>query len=256
MRQMVRNAKPTAKAARGAVTRLGRSFFARPADELARMLIGALVVRVLDDGSRLVGRIVETEAYMGIADQGCHSFAGRRTPRVESMYGPAGTAYIYFTYGMHFCFNVVAGEVDEPVAVLIRALEPVEGVETMQRRRGGDRADAELCRGPACICMAFALDRALNGVDMVRDERLYIAFDALSAARRSLHRTARIGLRSAGKWADARLRWLVRGNPCVSKPPPGHPRPRRSAQVKAGRPECRQEPVKASRRARRGRSAG
>src|SRR5690606_26066686 len=102
---------------------------------LARRLLGCRLVRVLDDGVRLTGVIVETEAYCGAADLASHAVGGRRTARNEAMYAKAGTSYVYFTYGMHFCFNVVCGEVDVPLAVLVRALEPVEGIGEMKRRR-------------------------------------------------------------------------------------------------------------------------
>lgn len=197
-----------------------RADYAYPAATLARRLIGALLVRRLPDGTRLSGRIVETEAYLGARDQGAHSFGGRRTPRVEPMYGPAGTAYVYFTYGMHFCFNVVAGKEGEPVAVLVRALVPVEGVEAMRTRRRGIRDDAALCRGPACICQALSMDRALSGVDMTTSDALWIESDERTPGPWRLTRTARIGLRSAGDWTDRPLRWLVTGEPSVSRPPP------------------------------------
>src|SRR5262249_30706689 len=112
-----------------------REDYARPAEELARALLGTTLVRVLDDGTRLAGRIVETEAYLGVEDRAAHSFGGRRTPRNEPMYGKPGMSYIYFTYGMHHCFNIVCGEVDEPVAVLLRGIEPTEGLEVMRRLR-------------------------------------------------------------------------------------------------------------------------
>ena len=107
--------------------RIPRSFLAVDPEKLARRLLGQRLVRTLGDGTRLAGIIVETEAYLGVRDRAAHSFGGRRTPRNESMFARPGTAYVYFTYGMHHCVNVVCGRRDEPVAVLIRALEPVEG---------------------------------------------------------------------------------------------------------------------------------
>lgn len=110
-----------------------------PAEELAPALVGMVLVRVLESGERLSGRIVETEAYLGVKDRAAHSYGGRRTARNEAMYARAGTAYVYFTYGMHFCVNVVCGREDEPVAVLLRALEPLEGLEAMARNRAAAR---------------------------------------------------------------------------------------------------------------------
>lgn len=232
-----------------------RKDFAVPPEVLAPRLIGALVVRVLDDGTRLSGRIVEVEAYLGVRDRGSHSFGGRRTPRVEPMYGPGGTAYVYFTYGMHFCFNVVAGRAGDPVAVLIRALEPVEGKEVMRRSRkeasGKPVTDEAICRGPACICQAMALDRSHSGLDLTTDPRLFIETDTQSRPPVPLVRTPRIGFSTTGRWADAPLRWLVAGHPCVSQPPPGHRR-----EVKPGKPASRTNTQAVIRRARSAHARG
>ncbi|MFT3686503.1 MAG: DNA-3-methyladenine glycosylase [Phycisphaerales bacterium] len=120
-------------------TRCSKSFFARDADAVARDLLGCLLVRIYK-GERLAGRIVETEAYLGVIDQASHASNNRRTLRNEAMYGPPGLSYVYFTYGMHFCMNVSCKAKDDPAAVLIRALEPVDGLDTMrdiaQRREG------------------------------------------------------------------------------------------------------------------------
>jgi DNA-3-methyladenine glycosylase len=196
--------------------RAGRRFFARGPAELARRLLGQRLVRVLENGERLGGLIVETEAYLGAPDRAAHSFGGRRTARVEPMYGEPGTSYVYFTYGMHFCFNVVCGRVGEPVAVLIRALEPMEGVERMRELRGGV-ADRDLCRGPARLCEALAIDRRLNGVDLAADGRLFIEVArGRPMESRHLANTPRIGVGYAGRWARRRLRWHVRASPHVS----------------------------------------
>ncbi|MCW5765795.1 MAG: DNA-3-methyladenine glycosylase [Phycisphaeraceae bacterium] len=199
--------------------RWNRSDFAFDARALARRLIGALVCRRV--GARvLAGRIVETEAYLGVRDRGCHTFGGRRTARVEPMYGPPGTAYVYFTYGMHFCFNVVAGEQGEPVAVLVRALRPVAGLGEMRRRRsapgGRPPGDEALCRGPANLCRALGLDRRHSGLDLVVSDELWIASDERTGAPVRLGNGPRIGLRGAGWWARRRLRWWVAGEACVS----------------------------------------
>ena len=116
------------------MTRWSRRDFGAGSVEIAQRLIGSTLVRILDDGERLSGMIVETEAYLGVEDAAAHSFGGRRTARNEAMYAVGGTAYVYFTYGMHHCVNVVCGGIDEPVAVLIRALEPMEGMERDWRR--------------------------------------------------------------------------------------------------------------------------
>ena len=210
------------------MTRLPTSFFACSAEELARRLLGCLLVRRLDEGEPLVVRIVETEAYIGVRDRGSHAFGGRRTPRNEAMYAAPGTSYVYFTYGMHHCFNVVCGRRDEPVAVLVRAAHPVRGVERMGALRGvtaaaddATRAMERLCAGPARLCQALAIDRGLNAIDLTRDDRLSIAApEGDEVADREVVRAARIGLGCGGAWAARRLRWLVKASPSVSVGPP------------------------------------
>lgn len=197
-----------------------RAAFARAANDLAPRLLGLRLVRTLDDGTRLGGEIVEVEAYLGAKDRACHTFGGRRTPRNEAMYGPAGTAYVYFTYGMHHCVNVVCGVgtgadgggVGE--AVLIRALRPVEGMDVMRRHRSGGRrrgratlAEKDLCSGPGKVCQALGIDRAFNGVDLLSSPNLALESSSTISPNRIL-RDARIGVESAGEWAGRRLRWF------------------------------------------------
>jgi len=207
--------------------RLPRSFYATRPELLAPALLGHRLVRILPDGTRLAGLIVETEAYLGVEDRAAHSFGGRRTDRVKSMYQRPGTAYVYFTYGMHYCFNVVCGREDEPVAVLIRALEPTEGLEVMRanrarRNRAGrhpPRPDRELCSGPARLCEALAIDRAQDGVDLVEDGRVFIeAARTADLEPGQIARARRIGVDYAGDWAHRELRWFLLGNPNVSRP--------------------------------------
>ncbi len=197
-----------------------RRFFATDSATLARRLLGHRLVRVLDDGTRLAGIIVEVEAYAGVADAASHAYKGRRTPRNESMYGPPGTAYVYFTYGMHFCFNVVCGREGEPLAVLIRALEPVEGLGRMRANRaagGRDVPDRALCRGPGCVCKALEIDRELDGIDLAARGALYIERTSRGVLSDELVAgSPRIGIGEKGRWTGARLRWFVKGNDCVS----------------------------------------
>ncbi len=192
--------------------RLSRDFFARPAAELAPALLGARLVRILDDGTRLSGVIVETEAYVGVKDRASHAFGARRTTRNESMYAEPGTAYVYFTYGMHWCFNVGCAARDVPEAVLIRALDPREGLAEMRSLRGGVR-DVDLCRGPARLCRALAIDREFDGVDLATSERLWLEGGQHPAR---IVRTARIGVGYAGAWARRRLRFIESGSSFVS----------------------------------------
>jgi DNA-3-methyladenine glycosylase len=200
--------------------RLSRSFYSTGSISLAQRLIGQKLVRVLGDGTRLAGVIVETEAYLGVKDRAAHSFGGRRTPRNEAMYDKPGTAYVYFTYGMHFCMNVVCGKVDEPVAVLIRALEPVEGLETMRinrsrRTRRTGLNDRDLCRGPGRLCEALSIDRLLNGADLAQSPTLLIEAGRTYGAK-DVIRTTRVGIASALEWAHRPLRWYLRDSNHIS----------------------------------------
>ncbi|MBL0922305.1 MAG: DNA-3-methyladenine glycosylase [Phycisphaerales bacterium] len=194
-------------------TRWDARRFAVDAETLARRLLGARLVSVTRAGTRVAGVIVETEAYIGVHDMASHAARGRRTARNEAMYARPGTAYVYFTYGMHHCFNVVCGAEGEPAAVLIRALRPEEGLALMRRRRGPQADERSLCAGPGRLCRALAIDRRRNGLDLTQSPWLFI--EAGRAARNPV-RTARIGVGYAGEWASAPLRWLVRGDPHVS----------------------------------------
>ncbi len=181
-----------------------------------------MLVRVLADGTRLAGRIVETEAYLGPDDQASHARDGRRTPRNENMYASAGTAYVYFTYGMHHCFNVVCACEGEPQAVLVRALEPIEGFDRMRefRTRGKSfkRAlrDRDLCSGPGKLCEALAINRDLDGHDLLGSASgLWI--ERADPTREGIINTTRIGIGDCGEWTDAPLRWYLDGCEHVSK---------------------------------------
>ena len=147
--------------------------FAGGAVDLARDLLGLRLVRIDGRGRRCAGRIVETEAYVGPHDLAAHSANGRRTARNRSMYLPSGHAYVYFVYGLHWCFNVVAQGAAGAEAVLIRALEPLEGLEEMAARRGTAEPRL-LCAGPARLTQALAIDRDLDGVDLRRSDEVFI----------------------------------------------------------------------------------
>jgi DNA-3-methyladenine glycosylase len=180
-----------------------------------------VLVRVLDDGTRLAGRIVETEAYLGVIDRAAHSYCGRRTPRNAAMWGPAGHAYVYFVYGLHHCMNVVAEGPERPSAVLIRALEPLEGLDIMRAQRAGRRSgarlrDTDLCSGPAKLAQALRLDRALDGADLVTGSELFLERGPPVAAEQIIA-APRIGVAYAGEWPDEALRFYVGGNPHVSR---------------------------------------
>lgn len=170
--------------------RLPRSFFRRPVTEVAPDLLGRVLVRDLSDGTRLAVRLVETEAYRQ-DDAASHSFRGP-TPRNATMFGPPGHLYVYFTYGMHHCMNAVTGSAEGASAVLLRAGEPLLGIDEM-RRRGGGRSVGDLCRGPARLCEAFGVDRTLDGTDLVRGGGLWIGAGSPPAG--PIVATPRIGIR-------------------------------------------------------------
>jgi DNA-3-methyladenine glycosylase len=191
------------------------SFCADPVT-VARRLLGQRLVRVMD-GRRLSGTIVEVEAYLGANDRAAHTFNGRRTPRNESMYLPGGHAYVYFTYGMHYCLNVVCGTAGDGVAVLVRAIEPTEGLDIMFSRRRKARRETDLCSGPAKLTQALGIDRSLDGEDLRTSGALLI--ERLRGRGLPGHRivtTGRVGVQYAGDWAERLLRFHVRESPYVS----------------------------------------
>jgi DNA-3-methyladenine glycosylase len=191
---------------------LSSRFYSRPTAEVARRLLGHFLVSEIG-GRRTVGRIVETEAYVGPHDPACHAFGGRRTARTEGLYGPPGNAYIYFTYGMHWCLNAVTEGLNYPAAVLLRALEPLEGLATMRRRRGGV-PDTALCAGPARLCVALGVTGELNGTSL-RQGPLYIVRGS-TPSRLRVVTTPRIGITAAKEWP---LRFLAADSPWVSRAP-------------------------------------
>ncbi len=187
---------------------------------LARALLGRKLVRRLGNGVVLSGRIVETEAYLGIPDRAAHSFGGRRTKRTETMWLDAGHAYVYFTYGIHWLLNVVAEREGQPTACLIRALEPMDGIEIMRRHRGGQVArsrlkDTDLCSGPAKLTQALRIDGNLDRLDLVDGKELYLERGRSIPERRIVTAT-RIGVDYARQWAKKPLRFYERDNPHVS----------------------------------------
>lgn len=193
---------------------------------LAKALLGQRLVRVLEDRehTRLAGTIVEVEAYLGEKDRAAHTFGGRRTPRNESMWQDGGRTYVYFTYGMHHCVNVVASVEGDPVAVLIRALEPIESLDLMYQHRKKAKRDTDLCSGPAKLCQAMAIDRTLDGCDLINSPVLFIEQTRKTTIPASRITTGpRIGVSYAQDWADKPLRFYLTDNLHVSKPRPRHP---------------------------------
>jgi DNA-3-methyladenine glycosylase len=195
--------------------RLPRSFFARPSTVVAPALLGRILVRVRPDGARLAARLVEVEAYEE-GDPASHSFTGRPTARTRVMFGPPGGLYVYFTYGQHFCSNVVTGSTGEGSAVLLRAAEPLEGLDVMAANRGGSSL-RQLCSGPARLTQAFGIARGDDGTDLVRDPTLFLLSGVPIVAPHAIGRSTRVGVRVG---ADRRWRWFERGSAFVS---PGRP---------------------------------
>jgi DNA-3-methyladenine glycosylase len=192
---------------------LPRSFYLRPTLHVARDLLGKYFVRKYR-GKLLIGKIVETEAYCE-GDPASHSYRGR-TPRNEVMFWKGGHLYVYFTYGMHFCANVVTGPQGNGEAVLIRAVEPIEGIQTMMKRRfhGAStpfRDTTELTNGPAKFCRAFGIGRRENGTDLV-GSKMYIAH-GVPILEHMIGRSPRIGIRDG---REKRWRFFVKGNRWVS----------------------------------------
>ena len=185
----------------GPLEKFDRSFYDRDPIEVARDLLGTWLVRRID-GRERIGRIVEVEAYLGPHDLAAHSARGL-TERTKVMFGPPGHAYVYLLYGIHHCVNVVTQPEGQASAVLLRALEPVSGLD--------DKAN-----GPGLLCKAMRIDRQLNGCDLLGDE-LYLARPATPQARFSIVRRPRIGVDYAGHWARRLLRFYIKNNPHVSR---------------------------------------
>lgn len=197
-----------------AIKRFRRSFFARDTHVVARELLGKVLVRHVDK-QNLAGRIVEVEAYVGEDDLACHAARGR-TPRTEIMFGEAGRAYIYLIYGMYHCFNIVTEEKDVPAAVLIRALEPVTGMEYMAMQRKTEKIH-HLTSGPGKLCQALNITRVFNGIDIATSKELFIQDDGFHVEAKDIASSPRIGVDYAGACALHPWRYYVRNNSFVSK---------------------------------------
>jgi len=195
--------------------KLPREFYLRP-DVLtvARDLLGKLLVVPGPNGERVSGRIVEVEAYRGPEDRASHAYGGRRTKRTETMYGIGGTAYVYFVYGMYYQFNVVSNIANTPHAILIRGVEPVEGIEWMRERRLG-QPDRNLTNGPGKLCIAMGIDRDLDRADLLGNKVWIETGKPLTP--RAIARGPRIGIDYAEEWIEKPWRFWIRGNPFVSR---------------------------------------
>jgi DNA-3-methyladenine glycosylase len=196
--------------------KLSREFYTRDDTlQIARDLLGKTLVVPTGEGKRVSGKIVETEAYCGIEDKAAHSYGNRRTKRTETMFSVGGTVYIFFIYGMYFQFNVVAGQIGTPHAVLIRAVEPVEGIEIMRERRGRTMKDANLTSGPGKLCIALGIDKTFNNEDLLGqrvwlEEGAVITPDEIAAGKR-------VGIDYAEEYAEKPWRFWLKDNLFVSR---------------------------------------
>ena len=190
-----------------------RAFYARDVLAVARDCIGMLLVSETASGTA-VGRIVEAEAYRGPDDRAAHSFGGRRTARTEVMFGAPGHVYVFFVYGMHWHLNLVTGKVGEPHAVLLRAVEPLQGAPLMAERRGMSPDRRELTNGPGKLCQAFGIDRAVYGSDLCARGAVYLTQGVRPV---KVARSPRIGVDYAGEWAGRPFRFYDAASAYVGK---------------------------------------
>jgi DNA-3-methyladenine glycosylase len=189
---------------------LPRAFYERETEIVAREMLGTVLECETDVGLAS-GIIVETEAYLGEHDLACHAAAGR-TMRTEALYGPPGTSYVYFIYGMYWCFNAVTRTEGLPSAVLVRALEPLSGTALMHKRRPGIRNEVDLTNGPGKLCTALGIDGSMSGKSLQR--KPLVIREGKPVPDEKVEVTTRIGITKSADWP---LRWIVRGNRFVSR---------------------------------------
>jgi DNA-3-methyladenine glycosylase len=189
---------------------LPRAFYERETEVVAREMLGTVLECETDDGIAS-GIIVETEAYLGEHDLACHAAAGR-TARTEALYGSPGTSYVYFIYGMYWCFNAVTRAEGSPSAVLVRAIEPLDGIALMHKRRPRVKSEVDLTNGPGKLCTALGITGSMSAQALQR--RPLVIREGEPVADDSVEVTTRIGITRCADWP---LRWIVRGNRYVSK---------------------------------------
>ena len=189
---------------------LPRAFYERETEIVAREMLGTVLECETDVGLAS-GIIVETEAYLGEHDLACHAAAGR-TARTEALYGPPGTSYVYFIYGMYWCFNAVTRTEGLPSAVLVRAVEPLSGTAVMHKRRPGIRNEVDLTNGPGKLCTALGIDGSMSGKSLQR--KPLVIREGKPVPDEKVEVTTRIGITKSADWP---LRWIVRGNRFVSR---------------------------------------
>ncbi|MBS1917420.1 MAG: DNA-3-methyladenine glycosylase [Bacteroidetes bacterium] len=197
------------------VQKLSQSFYNRQdVVKIARQLLGKILITKFD-GKITSGRIIETEAYNGEIDKASHAYNGRKTERTKIMYGTGGTAYVYLCYGIHHLFNVVTNKENVPHAILIRALEPIEGIDTMLKRTGKKKLDFTLTRGPGNVSKALGIFKHHSGEDLLSD-KIFIADDGFKLSEKNIIASPRIGVDYAGEDAKLPYRFFVKDNEYVS----------------------------------------
>ena len=189
-----------------------REFYERHVVDVSRDLLGKLLVRIYNDNEVLVGKIVESEAYRGQDDPASHAYRGK-TPRNAIMFGKPGVAYIYLIYGMYHCLNVIAEPEGNAAGVLIRAVEPIEGIKTMKKLRGNVKKIKDLTNGPGKLAQAFAIDKSFNGLDLTQKNKLFIAYPT-QEENFEIVEAKRIGIKVG---LDKLWRFYIKDNPFVSK---------------------------------------
>ena len=190
---------------------LKQNFYTQDTIRVAEKLLGCYLIRKINTHT-LIGRIVETEAYLGFKDSSCHSCNGLITERTKAMYLKGGHSYIYFTYGMYYCFNVVTKTEKEPEAVLIRALEPITGLKEMKKNRKKEKL-TELCSGPGKLCQAFHITKSLNAKNLTQNKKIYIS---KGENIQEMEVDTRIGLSPHKDSAYWLLRFYIKNSPFVS----------------------------------------
>jgi DNA-3-methyladenine glycosylase len=202
------------------IPKLPASFFlTKDVVDIAKNLLGKIIVTNFDN-QITSGRIVETEAYIGLTDRASHSYNGKRTARNEHMYWQAGTAYVYICYGMHHLFNVVTNKKEVPDAVLIRAVEPLTGIETMLKRTGKPIVNNTLTKGPGNVSKALGIDKMYSGINLNEAESpIIIQADSFEIPLQTIGSSKRIGVETAGEAAHYPFRFYIRGNKFVSGSP-------------------------------------
>lgn len=202
------------------IEKLGRNFFERDGRVVAKELLGKILVRKYEE-KVLIGKIVETEAYIGEIDKACHAYGGRKTPKIMPLYSTCGIAYVYSIYGMYHCFNVITGEENDPQGVLIRAVEPIEGLDEISKNRFKKTFNElkkkeilNLTSGPSKLCIAFNIDKGLNTHSIFSDGLYIGSFSGIE--KFEIVKSKRIGIDYSEEAKDFLWRYYIKNNKFVS----------------------------------------